>query len=71
MKHQILFSSIPGPSFGSRWSAMLWEVMARTTKGYRRYSLKHTGKDNDRRRDKLDAPDREMERYRQRYSCHG
>ena len=40
-------------SFAVIWNQMQWNVMTRTGKGYRMYSLKHTGKDDDRRADKL------------------
>jgi hypothetical protein len=33
--------------------SLLWQVMGRTGKGYKRHSLRHTGQDDDRRNDKL------------------
>ena len=41
-------------SFTVVWNQILWNVMTRAGKGYRMYSLKHTGKNRDRRADKLD-----------------
>ena len=43
----------PMNSFISVWLAMQWNIMTKTGKGYRMYSLKHTGKNGDRRTDKL------------------
>lgn len=47
----------PTPQFGGKrlqhWTALLWTVMSRTGKGYRRHSLKHTGEGDDRRNDKM------------------
>ena len=49
------------------WIALLRQVMAVTGRGYRRYSLRNTGKGADRRRDKLDGVPRVFARYRNRY----
>lgn len=43
------------------WLALLWNAMGRSGKGYRRYSLRHTGKQSkddswDRRADKTEGP---------------
>ncbi len=53
-------NGIPEPVFRERWIAMLWKAMAATGKGYRRDSLRHTGrqmKDGtwDRRADKIEG----------------
>ena len=45
----------PLNSFIALWNQMQWNVMTRTGKGYRMHSLKHTGKDGDRRADKIDG----------------
>ena len=36
-----------------QWIQILWQAMQIRGKGYRRHSLKHTGKGGDRRNDKL------------------
>jgi hypothetical protein len=46
---------IPEPEFRASWIAVLRIAMAKTGKGYKRQSLRHTGKDDDRRADKLAA----------------
>jgi hypothetical protein len=43
---------IPEPEFRAIWISKLWQAMAKTGKGYRRPSLRHTGKGDDRREDK-------------------
>lgn len=53
-------NGIPEPVFRERWIAMLWRAMAATGKGYRRHSLRHTGRQQkdgtwDRRADKLEG----------------
>lgn len=52
--------------------SVLWHAMNLTGKGYRRHSLRHTGRGDDRRRDKLDCEasgvPQWLRRYRQRYS---
>lgn len=40
-------------SFAVVWNQILWNAMMKTGKGYRMYSLKNTGKGQDRRADKL------------------
>jgi len=43
--------------------------MAKTGNGYKRHSLRNTGKGDDRRKDKLDRPEKKMFRsYRNRYA---
>lgn len=55
--------------FSVLWCSLLWTTMARTGKGYRKTSLKRTGKGKDRRPDKLKRPMRKCFRaYEQRYS---
>jgi hypothetical protein len=39
--------------FCTEFAGVLWRAMSITSKGYRRHSLKHTGRGNDRRADKL------------------
>jgi hypothetical protein len=36
-----------------QWCALLWNVMARTGNGYRRHSLRHTGRGDDKRTKKV------------------
>jgi hypothetical protein len=43
---------MPEPKFRAMWVSMLWQAMAKTGKGYRRHSLRRTGKGDDRREDK-------------------
>jgi hypothetical protein len=51
-----------------QWISMLWHAMAATGNGYRRHSLRHTGRGNDRRKDKLEFNGPAlMRRYRDRY----
>ena len=60
----------PSPTM-ALWIAMQRQVMAVTGRGYRRYSLRNTGKGEDRRKDKLadgGEPNRLLARYRNRYS---
>lgn len=56
-------------NFAKRWAAMLWGTMRQTGNGYRKYSMKNTGRGLDRRSDKLDA-DRSptFRRYQERYA---
>jgi hypothetical protein len=49
----ILSQSPFGGTRLQHWTAMLWNVMTATGKGYRRHKLGHTGLDDDRRKDKL------------------
>ena len=37
------------------WIGLLWEVMTRTGRGYRRFSLRRTGVGDDRRDDKREG----------------
>ena len=37
------------------WVGFLWEVMSSTGRGYRRFSLRHTGEGSDRRNDKREG----------------
>lgn len=37
------------------WRQVLWQAMTKTGHGYRKHSLKHTGKGKDRRNDKLEG----------------
>lgn len=48
-----MVGNTPEPVFREQWVQMLWIAMARTGKGYRRPSLRHSGKGTDRRKDKL------------------
>jgi hypothetical protein len=48
----------PEPEFRVLWVAMLWQAMLTARRGYRRRSLRHTGKGTDRRADKLEAIER-------------
>jgi hypothetical protein len=43
-------------NFRAMWISMLWHAMRLTGNGYKRHSLRNTGKGTDRRRDKLDRP---------------
>ena len=43
----------PIQTFCRKWSEMLWRRMTETGKGYKRDSLRNTGKGTDRRNDKL------------------
>lgn len=54
--------------FIALWLQMLWNKMASTGHGYRHPSLKHTGKGQDRRPDKLGGEPSLLRRYRNRYS---
>lgn len=56
--------------FGKNWAAMLWRVMVLTGRGYKRESLKRTGKGEDRRKDKLEAKGvtKRFRQYRNRYA---
>jgi len=45
--------------FVKNWIATLWNAMATTGRGYRRPSMRHTGKGTDRRLDKLPSDVRE------------
>ena len=56
--------------FCEQWVQMLTQAMARTGNGYRRHSLRNTGVDADRRKDKLDPKNqpRWLARYRNRYA---
>ena len=38
-----------------RWISMLWHVMSATGNGYKRHSLRRTGRGDDRREDKLNG----------------
>lgn len=38
------------------WVAFLWKAMSLSGKGFRHHSLRHTGKDGDRRADKIEGP---------------
>ncbi len=42
------------------WIALLWDAMGRTGRGYRKPSLKHTGRGEDRRPDKLERAERAL-----------
>ena len=57
--------------FGKNWAAMLWRVMVLTGRGYKRESMGHTGKGNDRRKDKLEDArlgiPKAFRQYRDRY----
>lgn len=55
-------------TFGKVWAEMLWNVMSTTGHGYKRNSLRHSGEDDDRRKDKLEKPNRMAARYQQRYT---
>lgn len=44
---------MPERTFCEVWVATLWAAMGKTGRGYRRHSLRHTGKGDDRRKDKL------------------
>jgi len=51
------------------WITLLREAMAKTGNGYKRHSLRNTGKGDDRRKDKLEQPEKKMFRnYRNRYA---
>lgn len=39
--------------FCKAWHKMLWDIMAATGNGYKRYSLRRTGVGEDRRKDKI------------------
>lgn len=39
--------------FREMWLQLLWIAMSKTGRGYRRPSMRHSGKGNDRRKDKL------------------
>lgn len=60
---------IPGwlLQFGELWRAALWRAMAVTTRGYRRYSLRHTGRGKDRRGDKMSGVPKFWRSYQKRY----
>lgn len=50
------------------WIALLWSAMSKAGKGYRRHSLRHSGRGDDRRKDKLEfAGPQKYRRYRDRY----
>ena len=43
----------PERVFRDAWISVLWKAMANTGKGYRRHSLRNTGRGEDRRKDKF------------------
>jgi len=62
---------IGGTGFCEAWVSMLWNAMRATGKGYKRHSLRNTGRGDDRRKDKLEVQrhhSQDMRRYRVRYS---
>ncbi len=62
----------PIQTFCRQWSEWLWRTMSNTGKGYKRHSLRNSGKGKDRRADKLgpegrpimhgNRPERKLER---------
>ena len=59
--------------FGEVWRAMLWSAMAHTGRGYKRESVKFTGRSRDRRSDKCEGGEfhrmvKWHRSYRKRYS---
>jgi len=54
-------------TFGQEWAAMLWRIMSNTGKGYKKPSMKRTGKGEDKRADKVGVPSL-YRRYNKRYS---
>lgn len=44
--------------FRAMWVSMLWQAMLKTGKGYKRVTQRHSGKGEDRRKDKLEAVER-------------
>lgn len=59
--------------FTAHWVSVLWNAMTATGRGYKRQSLRHSGRGEDRRLDKIECakagiPQR-MRRYRYRYGA--
>jgi hypothetical protein len=54
-------------SFTARWSTMLWTAMQMSGNGYKKESMKHTGRGADRRGDKIDGNSKLMRQYQARY----
>jgi hypothetical protein len=52
MKSNTVFG-VPERQFCANWITMLWFAMSKTGKGYRRPSLRNSGKGTNRRVDKL------------------
>lgn len=55
------------------WLSLLWQAMSRTGRGYKRHSLRHTGRRNadgewDRRKDKIDGELAFMPKWFRSYS---
>ncbi len=42
----------PERVFREAWISVIWKAMTATGRGYRRHSLRHTGRGEDRRKDK-------------------
>lgn len=65
----VLHGSPHMKQFRAMWVSMLWHAMSVTGKGYRRHSLRNTGKGDDRRKDKLQTHDtRLLRQYREHYT---
>jgi hypothetical protein len=45
--------SMSEQKFREHWLQLLWMAMAKTGRGFRKQSLRHSGKGDDRRKDKL------------------
>lgn len=45
----------PERIFRDAWVSVLWKAMAETGKGFHRHSLRHSGRGDDRRPDKIGA----------------
>ena len=43
----------PETVFRTAWIEVLWKAMAKTGNGYKRHSLRNTGRGDDRRKDKF------------------
>ena len=50
----------PIQTFCRQWSEWLWKTMSNTGHGYKRHSLRNSGKGKDRRADKLGPEGRPM-----------
>lgn len=55
-------------SFAASLSRALWQAMGTTGNGYRKHSLRNTGRGDDRRKDKLETREtRLMRQYRNQF----
>jgi hypothetical protein len=54
--------------FIDRWATMLWTAMQMSGEGYRKDSMKRTGKGGDRRGDKLEGTPKLLRQYQARYA---